>query len=175
MRKTTPTRANSSTVPAARVDAPYAGRRAMDREASEEFFDKLAWLMDRAIPLGRRFGIGLDAVLGLIPGLGDVAGGLISSFLILHAHQAGIPKATLLRMVANVGIDTLLGAIPFVGDLFDIAWQANVRNVELYRGALKGTRDTRRDWGFLMVLLVALAALVSLPVLLAIWVLRAVL
>jgi hypothetical protein len=121
------------------------------------------------IPLGGRFGIGLDSILGLIPGLGDIAGGLISSMIIFHAHRAGIPRATLLRMVANVGIDSVLGAVPIVGDIFDIAWQANTKNLELYRQSIRGERRTSRDAGFLIMLLVAVAVIVAVPVLLLIW------
>jgi hypothetical protein len=135
----------------------------------EEWIDQLSWLLDRAIPLGRRFGIGLDALLGLIPGVGDVASGLISSMIIFHAHRAGIPRPTLLRMVANVGIDSVLGAIPFIGDLFDIAWQANTKNLELYRQAIRGERETRKDTGFLLMLLAAVAVIVAVPVVLLIW------
>ncbi|HET8547746.1 MAG TPA: DUF4112 domain-containing protein [Bryobacteraceae bacterium] len=131
--------------------------------------EQLAWLLDRLIPLGRRWGIGLDALLGLIPGLGDIAGGLISSMIIFHAHRSGLPRPTLLRMVANVAIDSALGSIPLVGDIFDIAWQANSRNLELYRQAIRGERRTSRDTAFLLVLLAAVVVMIAVPILLAIW------
>jgi hypothetical protein len=92
--------------------------------------------------------------------------------IITQAHRAGIPRATILRMVANVGIDAVLGAIPIVGDLFDIAFQANTKNLELYRTALRGERQVRRDWGFLAAVLLGVAAIVTIPILLLIWAVR---
>jgi hypothetical protein len=94
--------------------------------------------------------------------------------IIFHAHRAGIPRPTLLRMVANVGIDSVLGAIPFVGDLFDIAWQANTKNLELYRQAIRGERRTRQDTSFLIMLLAAVAVIVAIPVLLLVWLVQSV-
>lgn len=92
--------------------------------------------------------------------------------IITQAHRAGIPRATILRMVANVGIDAALGSIPLVGDLFDIAFQANTKNLELYRSALGGERHARRDWGFLALVLVGVALIVAVPILLLIWAVR---
>jgi hypothetical protein len=76
-------------------------------------------------------------------------------------------------MIANVAIDSLLGSIPVVGDLFDFTYKANSKNVRLYREALQGGRRTGRDWGFLIVVLLILAALVLLPILVLIWVIGA--
>ena len=120
--------------------------------------------MDRSIPLGGKFSIGLDGLLGLIPGFGDVVGGLVSSFIILQAQRAGIPKATLMRMVANVGIDAAVGSIPLLGDLFDFTFKANTRNLELYRAATRGAHDPKRDLGFLAVLVLILLAVIAIPI-----------
>lgn len=109
-------------------------------------------------------------MLGLIPGVGDVAGGLLSGAIIWHAHQGGVPRSTLLRMLANVGIDSALGAIPILGDLFDIAWQANTKNLELYRGAIRGENRAGRDYGFLALVLLALGIIVAIPILMLVWV-----
>ena len=68
--------------------------------------------------------------------------------LIVQAQRAGVPKATVLRMMTNVGIDTALGSIPFVGDAFDFAWKSNVKNLELYRSANRAAKEAK-DWGFL--------------------------
>src|SRR3954453_20377289 len=89
-----------------RVD--YSGRP----HPSDEIIERLAWLMDNSIPIGGGFRIGLDPIIGLIPGLGDLIGALVSSMIVLHAHRAGIPRSTLLRMVANVGLDAAVGTIP---------------------------------------------------------------
>lgn len=125
--------------------------------------------MEGMIPLGGRYSIGLDPIIGLIPGLGDLITTLVGSTIVVQAYKAGIPKATLLRMAANVGIDAVVGAIPFLGDLFDFAWKANTRNLQLYREARAGMRDTRRDTAFLATLLVILGIIVALPVLAIVW------
>jgi hypothetical protein len=128
--------------------------------------------MDRSIPIGG-VRIGLDPLLGLIPGVGDVFGAVISTVLIVHAHRAGVPKPTLLRMIANVGIDSAVGSIPLVGDFFDFAWKANSKNLELYRASIRGQHHPRHDWVFLLLLLLGLALVITIPVVLAIWILRA--
>ena len=137
---------------------------------ADEVIERIAWLMDRSIPIGG-YRIGLDPIIGLIPGLGDAFGALISTVIIVQAHKAGVPKGTLLRMVANVGIDAAVGAIPLLGDLFDFAWKVNVKNLELYRSSVTGRRRVSRDWGFLFLLLGGLALILITPILLAIWIL----
>jgi hypothetical protein len=80
---------------------------------------------------GTSIRFGLDPLLGLIPGGGDIAGGAMASYIILTAARFGAPPSVLLRMTGNVMIDTLLGTIPLVGDLFDAGWKANKRNALL--------------------------------------------
>jgi hypothetical protein len=80
---------------------------------------------------GTRYRIGLDGLLGLLPGIGDTIGTLLSLYILFEAIQLGIPGTTLLRMVANIGLDTVVGAIPLVGDVFDIVWKANKKNADL--------------------------------------------
>jgi hypothetical protein len=72
-------------------------------------------------------------------------------------------------MVANVAIDSVVGSVPFLGDIFDVAWQANTKNLELYKQALRGERRTSRDTGFLLMLLAAVVIMVAVPVFLMIW------
>ncbi|MGH7662693.1 MAG: DUF4112 domain-containing protein [Gemmatimonadaceae bacterium] len=92
----------------------------------------LTRLLDEAIPIpGTGYRFGLDPIIGLIPGLGDVVGGAMSGYIVLVAARLGAPKVVLLRMLLNVGVDTLLGAFPFLGDLFDAAWKSNTRNLDL--------------------------------------------
>ncbi len=80
----------------------------------------LARLLDDAIPIpGTSIRIGLDPIIGLVPGLGDIAGGIASAYIVLAAARLGAPKAMLLRMAANVAIDTVVGGVPVLGDLFD--------------------------------------------------------
>ena len=128
----------------------------------DEWLEKLAWLMDRSIKIGP-WSIGLDGILGLIPGFGDATGGLISSVIVVAAIQAGVSRATILRMMANVAIDSLLGLVPFVGDIFDFAFKANSKNVDILKEALRGERRVTRDWGFLALILLVLLLLISLP------------
>jgi len=125
--------------------------------------------MDGSIPLPGGIRIGLDPIIGLIPGLGDMIGAAVSSIIVVQAHRAGIPKPTLLRMVANVGIDAVVGAIPFAGDFFDFAFKVNQKNLELYRQARAGMRDAKRDTGFLILLLLLIGLLVALPILAVFW------
>jgi hypothetical protein len=80
---------------------------------------------------GTNFRIGLDAVIGLIPGVGDVLGMAVSGYILFASVRFGASKSTLLRMVYNVLLEALLGTIPGLGDVFDAAWKANARNVNL--------------------------------------------
>lgn len=93
---------------------------------------RLAHLMDAAVTIpGTRFTIGLDAALGLIPGVGDALSALISGYIIAEAQRLGVSKATTARMIGNVVIDSLIGSIPVLGDLFDVAYRSNIRNLRL--------------------------------------------
>lgn len=95
------------------------------------FIERFSWLLDESIPLPGGYRIGLDGFLGLIPGIGDFIGGLLSSVLIYKANQIGVPRTILLRMIINMLIDSTLGAIPVLGDIFDFVWKANKRNANL--------------------------------------------
>ncbi|HEY0947587.1 MAG TPA: DUF4112 domain-containing protein [Opitutaceae bacterium] len=101
----------------------------------------LAWLLDRSIPLPGGWRIGLDPLLGSLPGAGDWLGGVLSTYLLYEGARLGLPPRVLGRMVLNIAIEVLVGAVPVVGDLFDFAWQANVRNLQLverhYRPTLR--------------------------------------
>jgi hypothetical protein len=94
--------------------------------------DRLAWWLDNAITVpGTRFRIGFDALIGLIPGVGDLVGTLLSSYIIAVAASQGLPTSVLTRMALNVAIEGVIGLVPILGDLFDAAWKANQRNVRL--------------------------------------------
>lgn len=80
---------------------------------------------------GTRYRVGLDGLLGLLPGVGDAAGTLLSTYIVYEAVRLGAPRTVLLRMLANIGIDSIVGTIPLVGDLFDMTWKANRKNVAL--------------------------------------------
>src|SRR3954447_1415464 len=90
----------------------------------------------------RRFG--MDAVIGLVPGIGDVLSAVLASYIIWEARQLGLPRWKIARMVANVAFDTALGAIPIAGDVFDVFFKANQRNVRIIQdhvGKKRGPRD----------------------------------
>ncbi len=92
----------------------------------------LATLMDNAFRVpGTNFRIGWDTILGLVPGIGDVATGIASASIVGYAMRLKVRKRVLVRMLANVGIDVTIGAIPLLGDIFDAAFKSNVRNVAL--------------------------------------------
>jgi len=94
-------------------------------------YHKLSHLLDSSIPLPGGFRIGLDGILGLIPGVGDAIGTLLSAMILYQAHQRGVPKMILLRMLINVVVDAVIGAIPVAGDIFDFFWKANMKNAAL--------------------------------------------
>jgi hypothetical protein len=92
----------------------------------------LADLLDDAVRVpGTSWRVGLDAVLGLVPVVGDGVAAALSLYVVAEAVRLGASKATIARMLVNVAVDALVGSIPVVGDLFDAAWRANSRNVDL--------------------------------------------
>ncbi len=123
----------------------------------------LARIMDAAVRVpGTNVRFGLDALIGLIPGFGDVAGGLTTTYTILAARRLGAPGSVLVRMVWNVLIDAVVGAVPLLGDLFDIGFKANIRNVQLLDRFLASPGPTRRASRALVALLLALVFLIVL-------------
>ena len=128
-------------------------------------------LLDSAVTIpGTQFRIGLDPVLGLIPGLGDLVSPLCAIAMLVVARDAGLPLIVQLRMVFNVAIDAFVGFVPLIGDVFDFAWKANNRNMELLeRHAYRARRASPGDWVFVMVLIVVLLLIAAVPVLLAGW------
>ncbi len=126
----------------------------------------LAHVLDEAIRIpGTNIRIGLDALLGLLPGGGDVAGGLFSGLIILQAARSGAPTSVLGRMLANVAIDVVFGAIPILGDVFDVAWRANTRNVRLLESWRTRPASTKRASALAVGgILLALVLLIGLAV-----------
>src|SRR5690606_12120855 len=120
-----------------------------------------ALLLDNSIRIpGTDFRIGLDAIIGLIPGLGDFAGALLSSYIVGQAWRMGVPKSTLVRMGFNVLVEGVVGAVPLFGDIFDAAWKANHRNVQLLHAHLENPRRAvRASRSFVVLLLAALLLL----------------
>lgn len=125
---------------------------------------------------GTNIRFGLDAVLGLVPGLGDAAGAVFSGYLILLGSRTGLPSHIITRMVTNVAIDTVVGAVPVLGDLFDVAWKSNTRNLALLEEFSEpATLESRSPTNRLAVI-VAITILVLLlagAIWLAVWAFKA--
>ena len=137
-------------------------RRTVEIEAS---LDQLSRWMDgvfRIPGVGWRFG--LDALIGLIPGIGDTATSLVSFYVLVAGVRYRVPKITLLRMGVNIGIDYVLGSIPVVGDAFDMFWKSNQMNVELLRKRATVSKEEARegrmsDWLFVGLIILVLICL----------------
>jgi len=127
-----------------------------------ERLNRLAWLLDSSIPIpGTGLSIGLDALIGLFPVLGDLVGVALSSYIIKEAHALGVSRAILTRMAFNVAVEGLAGLVPFAGDLFDAGWKANQRNVRLLNDWLDHPQKARKSSrAFVVGLSLALAAFV---------------
>jgi hypothetical protein len=91
----------------------------------------LSVLMDNSIVLPNGYRIGLDPLLGLLPGVGDAIGAAVSSYIVYEAARLGIAKRILMRMLGNVAVEALVGVFPLIGDVFDATWKANMRNLRL--------------------------------------------
>jgi hypothetical protein len=113
---------------------------------------KFAYLMDEALSIkGLPFKVGLDALIGLIPGVGDIVGGLMSTWIVIGALRHRVPARIIVRMLLNIGIDLLFGAVPVAGDLFDFLYEENVKNMRLLEQHRDRRRPPRSVWAILFV------------------------
>src|SRR5690242_10040844 len=135
---------------------------------------RVGWLLDNSIPIpGTRYRLGIDQLIGLVPGIGDLIGGVLSLYIILEASRMGVPRGLLARMGWNVAVDTFVGEVPILGDLFDIAFKANIRNLALLDGYLERPVDVRRSSRrFAALIVVGLALLTAGAVAFAVLLLR---
>jgi len=121
----------------------------------------LARTLDSAIRIpGTKISFGLDSIIGLVPGVGDLAGAVMSGYIVLTSARMGIPPAVVGRMILNLGVDTLVGSIPLLGDLFDVGFRANTRNAALLERHLAEPATTTRSSR--MAVIAALAGVVLL-------------
>lgn len=132
---------------------------------------KIAQLLDSAVAVpGTSFRIGLDPILGVFPGVGDLVSPLFCLAILWQARDLGVPRVVQLRMIVNVAIDALLGAVPLAGDLFDFAWRANIKNVALLeRHAVEERRASRGDWLFVAIATMVVIAIAVIPFIIAGW------
>lgn len=162
------------------IDVDAAGRvRSVERAGTRqtrERLKQLAWLLDSSIPIpGTRFTVGLEALIGLFPFIGDLVGVLLSSYILGEAARLGAPKSVLLRMSANVALEGVVGIVPLAGDVFDAAYKANQRNVRLLEAWLEEPGRTVRSSRLLGAAIVAavavfLVGLVLLAIALVRWI-----
>ena len=150
------------------IDVDPTGRveavRSEGAEQARKHLQQLAWLLDSSIPVpGTRLTIGIEALIGIFPVIGDLIGVALSSYIVSQASRLGAPRSVLLRMSFNVLLEGLVGMIPIAGDLFDAGFKANQRNVRLLGAWLDQPGPTVRSTrAFGAVLVFALVALLVL-------------
>jgi hypothetical protein len=139
----------------------------------EDGLESLAKYLDEWVKIpvvGWRFG--LDAIIGLIPNVGDTVTSLASFYILVAGVRYGVPKITLLRMAFNIGLDYVVGSIPFVGDAFDLFWKSNKRNMDLIRTRGTGKdAGTTSDYVFVGLIILALIAILIASILASLFVL----
>lgn len=124
--------------------------------------ERWAWLLDNSIPIpGTSIKMGLDSLIGLIPGIGDITGGALSSYILLQAVNSGVASIVIARMAVNIMFDTVIGMIPIVGDIFDITFKANLRNIELMSNYYNSPREAvkRNTLSIVMISIAFISAL----------------
>ena len=141
------------------------------QEQRLELLRRVARMLDSALPVpGTSARFGLDPILGLIPGLGDLVSPLFTLGMLFQARDVGVPRVVQLRMIFNVAIDVLTGFVPLIGDLFDFAWKANNRNLALLeRHAYEEHEPSAGDWAFVAVCVALLVVIAAVPFLLLGW------
>ncbi|CAN5247063.1 hypothetical protein BH10ACI1_BH10ACI1_33640 [soil metagenome] len=139
----------------------------------EESLETLSRYLDELFRVpGTGWKFGLDAVIGLIPNVGDISTSLVSFYILIAGARYGVPKITLVRMAFNIGLDYLVGTIPFIGDAFDFFWKSNKQNVDLIRTHGKGRgQGTTSDWIFVIAIILILIGLLVGSVLLSLFIL----
>jgi hypothetical protein len=135
---------------------------------------QLSRILDSAIVIpGTKQRMGLDPILGLIPGGGDTVSAALSSYIIIEAALMGLPRTTLMRMVVNIAIDAIVGSVPILGDIFDVFSKANLRNMQLVENHLKSPKPSARvDKSFIFLLIVGLLILILLAGGMTLWLLN---
>jgi hypothetical protein len=136
-------------------------QKSIELKKTHEQLDQLAWLLDNAFRVpGTKWRFGLEALLGMVPGAGDIISGLLGLFLLLRAFQFKIPKIVIARMLLNSLLDLTIGAVPFLGDAFDFIYKSNTRNMKLFHEyAGEPLRPTDKHWLFLAGLICTFGAI----------------
>ena len=147
--------------------------RARGNPVALDALRRWAVLLDSAFRIpGTGIRFGLDAIVGLIPGLGDISTPAFAALLLMQAVRMRLPVVVQARMVLNAAFDMLIGLVPILGDLADIGWKANLRNLALLeRHARPGVPPVRGDYWFVWICLAVLALIALTPIVLLIWLL----
>ena len=156
---------------------PEEPSRSQRRSASlESRFRWLALIMDDFLRVpGTKLRFGLDPIIGLLPGIGDVTSAIVSAIAFVHAARSGVPKILLARMAMNILINELVGIIPGLGDAFSFWFKSNVRNYELLRGySAAPARSRRGDWIFVIAVLTLLLIIVCAGLIVTVFVLESI-
>jgi hypothetical protein len=132
------------------------------KQARLDRLRNISSLLDNAVSIpGTSIGIGIDPLLGLLPGGGDFISSIFSAYMVVEAARLGLPRESLVRMVTNLILDTLAGSVPVVGDLFDVAWKANSKNMELIESHMQSPLPSKKaDKWFVFLLLAGLGLVV---------------
>lgn len=153
------------TAAARRAASTLTPERRHSQVEIEQSLDQLSRWMDGLFRVpGTSWRFGLDAIVGLIPGVGDTATTIVGFYILAAGVRYRVSKVTLLRMGLNIGVDYIFGAIPILGDLFDAAWKSNQKNVELLRqratvNAADAHKGRLSDWLFVGLVMLCLLAL----------------
>jgi len=147
------------------------------RHSLEPLFKRLAFIMDEFLRLpGTKFRFGLDPIIGLLPGLGDTASAIISTFALVYAARCRLPKIVLARMALNILINELVGIVPGIGDAFSFWFKSNTRNYKLLqRHIATPKRGRKSDWIFVCAVLALLFLIVCAGLLVSFFVLHEIL
>lgn len=138
--------------------------RSNDVDAKARRVKKIAKLLDSNFRIGP-FKFGWDAILGLLPGVGDSVASLVSTFIVYEAVNKNMSRPTIIRMIINILIDSVVGSIPLVGDFTDVFWKANERNAQLFENELKHPKPSSRNSAFWLILMgVGMVAAIILSV-----------
>jgi hypothetical protein len=133
---------------------------------------QLSRVLDSAIVIpGTKQRMGLDPILGLVPGGGDTISAALSAYIIIEAALMGLPRAALVRMVINLALDTVVGTLPILGDIFDVFSKANLRNMQIVENYAKAPEPSAKaDNSFIFLLIVGLLAIVFLAASITVWI-----
>jgi hypothetical protein len=154
------------------VKRPSRRDSATDRLRLARF---LADLLDQRFTIpGTSIRIGLDPILGLIPGIGDVIANLTGSVILFIAARYGLPKVVLLRMGLNIALNAIIGAIPVFGDIFSIWFRSNAKNATLLERSVRpeSRRTSTGDWLFVTGIIAGFLLLLALIVIAVAWLLK---